>query len=92
MASEPRVLHLSVNADIVVALRKAAITRESVTVQAGDEVFVIDVVSTDPLEAASKDESDSILNLIGLFESSVPSDITGHKDEYLADAIHPRPR
>lgn len=90
MVSEPKVLHLNGDAEIVTALKEAAANRETVTVQAGDDVFVIDVVSSHRRDTGYQGEHDSILNLIGLFESSSPSNIAKHKDEYLADAIRPR--
>ncbi len=36
-------------------------------------------------------ERDSILNIIGIGESAVPTDIAHHKDEYLAEAYDIKP-
>lgn len=73
MVSEPKVLHLSADTDIATALKEAGTNCDTVTIQAGDEIFVIEVVSSHLQDAGDRDNPDSILNLIGLFESTTPS-------------------
>lgn len=65
-------------------------------VDTGEEVIEIRDISTRPAvredDASAVEEPDAILELIGMLESREPSNIAEFKDQYLADAIDPRPR
>jgi hypothetical protein len=96
VAAQPSVLHLSPDDDLVLALKRAARDHQLVLVNTGDEVIEISAVSTRPAEDdvdhCEAEEPDAILELIGILESSEPSNIAEFKDQYIADAIDPRPR
>lgn len=96
MVAQPNVLHLSPDDEVVLVLKRAASDHQLVLVNTGEEVIEIGAVSTRPAVAADDigdaDEPDAILELIGILESKEPSNIAQCKDQYLADAIDPRPR
>jgi hypothetical protein len=93
VAAGPKVVHISPDSELVLALRRAAVDREPVLVDTGEQVFEIGVVSSRPVVTdEDADEPDAILNLIDIVDTSEPSDIARYKDQYLADAINPRSR
>lgn len=95
VAARPSEFHLSPDDELVIALKRAARDHQLVLVNTGEEVIEIGAVSTRPAageDAGDAEEPDAILELIGMLESREPSNIARFKDEYLADAIDPRPR
>ena len=96
MAPQPNVLHLSPDDELVVVLKRAARDHNLVIVDTGEEVIEIGSVSTRPADdeqaEIDDEEPDAMLELIGILESREPSNIAECKDQYLADAIDPRPR
>ena len=96
MAAQSNVLHLSPDDELVVVLKLAARDHNLVIVDTGEEVIEIGSVSTRPADGErdenEDEEPDAILELIGILESREPSNIAEFKDQYLADAIDPRPR
>jgi hypothetical protein len=93
VAAEPKVVHISPDSELVLVLKRAAVDREPVLVDTGEQVFEIGDVSARPAAIEEgAEEPDAILNLIDIVDTSEPSDIARYKDRYLADAIDSRPR
>jgi hypothetical protein len=92
--SESRVVvYIGSESELCQVLREAAAKGEAVVVDTDDAQYEIDVVVRwDAEQATTPDQPDSILSIIGIGSSGEPSDIDRFKDEYIADAIDPRPR
>jgi hypothetical protein len=93
MAESRIVVHISSESELAQTLREAAATGQPIIIDTDDAQYDIDIyVRWDAEHSGAPDESDAILGLIGIAASSEPSNIALYKDQYIADAIDPRPR
>jgi hypothetical protein len=71
-------------------LRDAAASGEAISVEAGEELFELDVLPVPRAFIETDEESDAILGIIGILDEGEPTDIARFKDRYIADAIERR--
>lgn len=89
-------IHITPEGELIAALEKAA--EAPVILEANgihyrlsrEDVRVPDATETPHLGTPTS-ASDSLWNIIGLWQSEEETDIAQHKDRYLADAYAPKP-
>jgi hypothetical protein len=93
MSESSRVIYISSESELGQVLREAAAANEPIVIDTDDAQYEIDIyVRWDAELPPSTDEPDAILGIIGIGASAEPTDIARYKDQYIADAIDPRPR
>ena len=93
MAESRAVVYISSESELGQKLRDAAEDGEPIVIDTDDAQYEVEVhLRWDVEDSGEPSEPDAILELIGILESREPSNIAEFKDQYLADAIDPRPR
>ena len=93
MAESRMVVYISSESELGQTLREAAAIGEPIVIDTDDAQYEIDIhVRWDAENPRVPDEPDVILGIIGIGASAEPSNIARYKDQYIADAIDPRPR
>jgi hypothetical protein len=86
MATMLRVISVPPDSDLAQALVNAANSGVPVSIDIGGVTYMVDVYhSVEDKEPLS--EGDALLEIIGMGESSAPTNIALYKDHYLVEAI-----
>jgi hypothetical protein len=86
MATTFRVISVPPDSELTQALVDAANSEVPVSVDIGGVTYMVDVHHSVEVRQPLA-EGDALLEIVGMTESSEPTDIARYKDRYLAEAI-----
>jgi hypothetical protein len=93
MTASRVVVYISSESELAQKLRDAAEDGEAIIIDTDDVQYEVEVhIRWSAEHPDTSGEQDSILELMGIADSGEPSNIARFKDQYIADAIDPRPR